>query len=51
MATFTVTTTGGDAYNINGGYLTVDQDSRVGLNQTTSASWGTITFFATLGEQ
>ena len=48
MATYTITTpvnidtltakTGGDIYNINGGILTVDQDSRVGLNQTTSAS-------------
>ncbi len=59
MATFTVTTAqnideltskgGGDTYNVNGGYLTVDQDTRVGLNQTTSASWGTVTLSATLG--
>ena len=48
MATFTITAaknidalagkTGGDTYNINGGTLTIDQDSRVGLNQTTSAT-------------
>ena len=59
MATFTITTAqnideltskaGGDTYNINGGYLTVDQDSRVGLNQNTSASWGNMTLSATLG--
>lgn len=59
MATFTITTaqnideltskTGGDTYNVNGGYLTIDQDSRVGLNQTTSASLGTVTLSATLG--
>lgn len=45
MATFTITTpvnidtltskTGGDIYNINGGALTIDQDSRYGLNQNT----------------
>jgi hypothetical protein len=59
MATFTITTAqnideltskaGGDTYNINGGYLTVDQDTRVGLNQNTSASLGTVTLSATLG--
>jgi hypothetical protein len=59
MATFTITTpqnideltskAGGDIYNINGGILTVDQDSRYGLNQTTSSSLGAITISATLG--
>ncbi len=59
MATFTITTAqnideltskaGGDVYNINGGYLTVDQDTRVGQNQSTSASWGNMTLSATLG--
>lgn len=59
MATFTVTTSvnidtltskaGGDVYNINGGHLTIDQDSRVGLNQTTSATLGPVTLSATLG--
>lgn len=46
MATFTITTAqnideltskaGGDTYNINGGTLTVDQDTRYGLNTTTT---------------
>lgn len=59
MATFTITTpvnidslsgkTGGDVYNINGGYLTIDQDSRYGTNQSTSSSWGIMTLSATLG--
>lgn len=59
MATFTVTTaqnidalagkTGGDIYNINGGTLTIDQDSRYGLNQTTSTSLAAITLSSTLG--
>jgi hypothetical protein len=59
MATFTITATqnidaltskaGGDLYNINGGTLTIDQDSRVGLNQTTSTTLGSITLSATLG--
>jgi hypothetical protein len=59
MATFNITTTvnidtlasktGGDIYNINGGYLSIDQDSRVGLNQTTSSSLGNIVLSATLG--
>lgn len=59
MATFTVTTTknidelaskaGGDTYNINGGYLTIDQDSRYGVNQGTSTSLGPVTLSATLG--
>lgn len=58
MATFTITTpvnidslaskVGGDIYNINGGYLTIDQDSRFGLNQNTSASLGNMTLSATL---
>jgi len=59
MATFTITTAqnidalsvkaGGDTYNVNGGTLTIDQDSRVGLNQTTSTSLGPVTISATLG--
>lgn len=34
---------------INGGVLTIDQDSRTGLNQTTSTSLGSITLSASLG--
>jgi predicted RecA/RadA family phage recombinase len=59
MATFTITTAqnidaltakaGGDLYNVNGGILTIDQDSRVGTNQTTSTTLGTITLSASLG--
>lgn len=59
MATYTITTAqnidelttkaGGDLYNINGGTLTIDQDSRVGQNQTTSATLGNITLSASLG--
>lgn len=59
MTTYTVTTavnadtlaskTGSDVYNINGGYLTVDQHSRYGVNQNTSAAMGNITLSATLG--
>jgi len=59
MATFTITTsvnidslaskTGGDLYNINGGTLTIDQDSRVGTNQTTSSTLGNITISSSLG--
>lgn len=60
MATFTITTAqnidqltgkaGGDIYNINGGYLTIDQDSRTGLNTTdTTGALGNITLSSTLG--
>ena len=59
MATFAITTAvnidslankvGSDTYNINGGYLTVDQDTRYGTNQNTSAGMGNITLSATLG--
>jgi len=59
MTTFTITTpvnidslaskAGGDIYNINGGVLTIDQDSRYGLNQNTSTTLGSITLSATLG--
>ena len=59
MATFTITTAvnidtlsvkaGSDTYNINGGYLTVDQHTRYGTNQNTSAGMGNITLSATLG--
>ena len=48
MATYTLsadtnidaltTKAGGDTYNTNGWILTIDQDSRVGLNQTTSTT-------------
>jgi len=60
MATFTITTAvnidslttkaGGDLYNINGASasLTIDQDSRYGLNQNTSAILGTVTPSASL---
>lgn len=59
MATFTITSSvnidsltakaGGDTYNLNGGYLTIDQDSRYGLNQHVSASIGPFTGSASLG--
>lgn len=59
MATFTITAAqnidelaskaGGDIYNINGGTLTIDQDSRYGVNASTSASLGNVTISATLG--
>lgn len=59
MATFTITTpvnidtltakAGGDLYNVNGGALTIDQDSRVGTNQSTSSTLGTVTLSASLG--
>ena len=59
MATFTITAAqnidaltskaGGDTYNINGGTLTIDQDSRFGLNQGSTASLGNVTISATLG--
>lgn len=60
MATFTITAlntnidslsgkTGGDIYNVNGGQLVIDQDSRYGLNQTTSTSIAAKTISATLG--
>ena len=40
---------GGDTYDTNGFKLTVDQDSRVGLNQSTSATLGSITINAAKG--
>lgn len=59
MAAFTITTpvnidsltgkTGGDTYTINGGQLTIDQDSRYGLNQATSTTLAAMTISATLG--
>ena len=59
MATFTLTANtnidaltskaGGDTYNTAGYILTIDQDSRVGLNQTTSATLGPITITAATG--
>jgi len=59
MTTYAITTAvnidslatkgGSDTYNINGGYLTVDQHSRYGTNNNTSAAMGNITLSATLG--
>ena len=59
MAAFTISTaqnidqltskTGGDTYAVSGGTMTIDQDSRVGLNQSTSTSLGSITISASLG--
>ena len=59
MATYTLsantnidaltTKAGGDTYNTNGFILTIDQDSRNGLNQTTSSTLGPMTVTATLG--
>lgn len=40
---------GGDTYDTNGWTLTIDQDSRTGLNQTTSTTLGSITINATKG--
>lgn len=59
MATFTITAptnidaitgkTSADVYNINGGTLVIDQDSRFGIEANTSATLGTVTVSATLG--
>jgi len=59
MATFTITgtqnidaltgKTGGDIYNINGGTLVIDQDSRSWLNNSTTSSMAGIAISATLG--
>ncbi len=60
MATFTITTAknidalttkaGGDTYNINGGTLTIDQDTRFGQNTTTTTGGlGPVTISPTLG--
>lgn len=59
MTAFTITTpinidsltpkTGGDTYAINGGTLTIDQDSRYGTGNVVAASMGSITVSATLG--
>lgn len=59
MATYTISSslnidalvlkTGADTYNINGGYLYVDQDSRYGKNQSITSSLGNIVMSATLG--
>jgi hypothetical protein len=59
MATYTLsadtnidaltTKAGGDTYNTAGFILTIDQDSRVGLNQTTSSTLGPITVTAATG--
>jgi hypothetical protein len=40
---------GGDTYDTNGWKLTIDQDSRVGLNQSTSATLGSMTINASKG--
>jgi len=59
MATFTLTAdtnidaltakAGGDTYNTAGFILTIDQDSRVGTNQTTSTTLGPVTITAATG--
>ena len=59
MTTYTITTAvnidslmskaGDDTYNVNGGALTIDQDSRYGVEQNTSATLGAVTLSATLG--
>ena len=59
MATFTITAltnidslaskAGGDTYNVNGGTLVIDQDSRYGTNQGTGTTLGNVTISATLG--
>ncbi len=48
-ASGTVTADHIDNYLVNGGYLTVDQHTRYGVNQGTSAPFGDITLSATLG--
>lgn len=45
----TITASHIDNYLINGGYLTIDQDTRYGAGQNTSAALGNITLSATLG--
>ena len=40
---------GGDTYNVNGGFLLIDEDSRYGVNANTSATIGTLTPSATRG--
>ena len=59
MATLNITTavnltavvgkTGNDAYNINGGTLTQDSDSRYGPNCTSTGGYGNLTISAALG--
>lgn len=64
MATYTVTTgsagapvdyaalgtrVGGDVFNINGGFLKVDTDTRYGLGGAAAAQFGNITGSASLG--
>lgn len=59
MATYTITTpvnidsllakTGDDTYNVNGGFLTIDQDTRYGVGANTSAAMGPVNLSATLG--
>lgn len=39
----------GDIYNLNGGYLLVDTDTRYGLNGSTAGNFGNITGSASLG--
>lgn len=48
-ASGTLTLTGGDYYLINGGTLTIDQDSRVGLTAGDATVMDNITLSATLG--
>lgn len=59
MATFTITTpvnidtlvgrTGDDTINVNGGFITLDEHSRHGVNANTSATIAAFTLSATLG--
>jgi hypothetical protein len=49
IASLTGKTAASDVYNINGGYLFIDQDSRLGYGQTTGSCLGNITLSATLG--
>jgi hypothetical protein len=48
-ASGTITAAHIDDFLINGGYLTVDQDSRYGLNSNTSGAMGDIVLSASLG--
>lgn len=45
----TISITVRDVYNINGGYLTIDQDSKYGANANTATILGSIVLSATLG--
>ncbi|WP_337897153.1 hypothetical protein, partial [Mesomycoplasma ovipneumoniae] len=49
IAFLTGKTAASDVYNVNGGYLFIDQDSRVGYGTTTGSCLGNMTLSATLG--